>query len=373
MTQAGRALASVANVRSSCPSRGSVRFFRRVNESGITGPRPTAAKEVPSVRHVPQVSPVPLWAKQNVERTRAPPLVPQERTSRIQISADESSLIACDLAGLTRTRAFLYLRAQVIHVPTAARTRGSATPPPRRGTLGYSSFREYLWKNVQTTHILGPRRLQVSPVCCWASPTPVRLPAPTLGTKKKKNVQPPSNPYDFICNSLRKLPPRPISDALAWASQLRRSRRGAWRCVAWRHCGEFHREALSQAQQDVEKSKEWGLRQTRAHGAYTYCTTCLSASLSRSGCVGLLPTSTPRCARAGARGKIFLIFSSQFPAWLPRIGLWSRRNARRCFKCTHSGGSAREVQSAGCDWCRAFPTRVRGHLGITNAKNAFIL
>lgn len=37
MTQAGRVLPSVASVRSSCPSRGSVRFFMRVNVSGITG------------------------------------------------------------------------------------------------------------------------------------------------------------------------------------------------------------------------------------------------------------------------------------------------------------------------------------------------
>lgn len=40
MTQAGRAVPSVARVRSSCPSRGSVRFFTSVNVSGITGPQP---------------------------------------------------------------------------------------------------------------------------------------------------------------------------------------------------------------------------------------------------------------------------------------------------------------------------------------------
>lgn len=40
MTQAGRSLPSVARVRSSCPSRGSVRFFISANVSGITGPQP---------------------------------------------------------------------------------------------------------------------------------------------------------------------------------------------------------------------------------------------------------------------------------------------------------------------------------------------
>lgn len=43
MTQAGRALSSVSSARSSCPSRGSVRFFMSVNVSGITGPQPNAA------------------------------------------------------------------------------------------------------------------------------------------------------------------------------------------------------------------------------------------------------------------------------------------------------------------------------------------
>ncbi|KAK9536586.1 hypothetical protein VZT92_006356 [Zoarces viviparus] len=43
MTQAGRALPSVASVRSSCHSRGSVRFLMSVNVSGITGPQPNAA------------------------------------------------------------------------------------------------------------------------------------------------------------------------------------------------------------------------------------------------------------------------------------------------------------------------------------------
>lgn len=42
MTQAGRALPSVASVRSSCPSRDSVRFFMCVNVSGITGPQTNA-------------------------------------------------------------------------------------------------------------------------------------------------------------------------------------------------------------------------------------------------------------------------------------------------------------------------------------------
>lgn len=45
MTQAGRALPSVASVRSSCPSRGSVRFFMSENVSGITGPQPYAASK----------------------------------------------------------------------------------------------------------------------------------------------------------------------------------------------------------------------------------------------------------------------------------------------------------------------------------------
>lgn len=43
MTQAGRALPSVASARSSCPSRGSVRFLMSVNVSGITGPQPNVA------------------------------------------------------------------------------------------------------------------------------------------------------------------------------------------------------------------------------------------------------------------------------------------------------------------------------------------
>ncbi|TNN65364.1 hypothetical protein EYF80_024400 [Liparis tanakae] len=42
MTQAGRALPSVASVRSSCPSRGSVWFFMIVNVSGITGQQPNS-------------------------------------------------------------------------------------------------------------------------------------------------------------------------------------------------------------------------------------------------------------------------------------------------------------------------------------------
>lgn len=46
MTQAGRAVPSGARARSSCPSRGSVRFFMRVIASGIAAP---SCFQVPAV------------------------------------------------------------------------------------------------------------------------------------------------------------------------------------------------------------------------------------------------------------------------------------------------------------------------------------
>lgn len=73
-------------------------------------------------------------------------------------------------------------------------------------------------------------------------------------------------------------------------------------------------------------------------------------------CLGFaLPVSYYH-AEVCVQTKISLIFPWPFPAWLPRICLWSQHNARSCSKCTHSGGSAREVQSAHCDLCGAFVT-----------------
>ncbi len=95
MTQAGRALPSVASVRSSCPSRGSVRFFMSVNVSGITGPQPRRCFQVPTVLYVPQVPPAPVCPKWNMERTWVPPRAPQERTSSLLLKGDMSYLILC--------------------------------------------------------------------------------------------------------------------------------------------------------------------------------------------------------------------------------------------------------------------------------------
>lgn len=59
-------------------------------------------------------------------------------------------------------------------------------------------------------------------------------------------------------------------------------------------------------------------------------------------------------AEACVQTKIFPHFPLCLsPAWHPRICLWSQHKAWLCSKCTHSGGSAWEVQSAHTDLCEA--------------------
>lgn len=67
-----------------------------------------------------------------------------------------------------------------------------------------------------------------------------------------------------------------------------------------------------------------------------------------------------------------LIFPWPFTAWLPRIWLWSRHNARSCSECAHSGWSAREVQSARCDRWGAFVTDERGNICWRSQSDIFL-
>lgn len=123
-------------------------------------------------------------------------------------------------------------------------------------------------------------------------------------------------------------------------SELRRSRRCAWRSGTVANI----------------KSSEWARTDTASQTTFVPSTglhvllhsSHLSPSLTFS--LHLLTYFAEACVQT----KHFLIFPCLSPAWHPRICLWSQHNAWCCSKCTHSGGSAWEVQPVHTDICEAF-------------------
>lgn len=119
MTQAGRALPSVASARSSCPSRGSVRFFMSVNGSGITGPQPKAASES-QLCFMSRRYRRYRWVLN--ETWSAPGSFPEFHKRARQLCYLKASrvswcyaVIVCDLHTVTWILGFFYLRTKVIH------------------------------------------------------------------------------------------------------------------------------------------------------------------------------------------------------------------------------------------------------------------
>lgn len=120
-------------------------------------------------------------------------------------------------------------------------------------------------------------------------------------------------------------------------SELRRKRRCPWRggTVA-KH--QIHRLST---------------RKTRLHG-FTNNVCAFHWALCASPFLTFTLHLLTYFAEACVKTKIFPHFPLCLsPAWHPRICLWSQHKAWLCSKCTHSGGSAWEVQSAHTDLCEA--------------------
>lgn len=287
------------------------------------------------------------------------------------------------LRKLTGTLAFLSLSSHKTHPSMCHLRLGPAAVPrllPGEELSIICPLGNLSQKKIQTIYILSLHPLQVSLAGWLASLTPISPHAPTLVREREKRK---TEGYSFFkCQTTA--PSRClclVEFAILWEKKQTQGQisflnhlrcpcfapnydAAAAVCVARRHCGKFQREALSQAH-----SRMWRNPQS----ARTEADTLLTINIYISDpflpshplvsylayCLWLSHLPLPYRGVRAKKKEIPSFPPCLFPACLPRICLWSLHNARRCLKCTHSGGSAREVQSDHCDLCGAFITDER--------------
>lgn len=142
------------------------------------------------------------------------------------------------------------------------------------------------------------------------------------------------SPSDVICYSLCKRGNKSSSLTICDALAMRWTTTQPALRIERRHCVKYLREAISQAH-----SRMWRNPQSVDEDTTLLPLTCfLWVSPCLSPLIVFWVSRTISCyhAEVCVQTKISLIFPWTFPAWLPRICLWSEHNAQSCCKCTHT-------------------------------------
>lgn len=207
---------------------------------------------------------------------------------------------------------------------------------------------------VQSIHILNLHPRQVSPGCWLASPS-LLLHVPTRERRRlflhiyiyfKKNAKSSHRrrkPHLICCSGntrVNKLPSLTVCVVLAMLWTTTQTALS----VARRHCGKTSNPQTEHGEDTASQTTFVPSTGLYAHLHFSHLLPSLTFTLH------LLTYFAEACVQT----KIFPHFPLCLsPAWHPRICLWSQHKAWLCSKCTHSGGSAWEVQSAHTDLCEA--------------------